>query len=361
MKQGFLKFSDERNKRFSIRTHICSGDSTKTVYKYPVFAEGMEHLQHMYDSQTMLKKYYPDVEICKAWKMNDKLEFEFVEGELLLDCYVKAVKNGNMDEYERLLDFHKEIICGCDENQCDFEGSDAFTLWFGNADAYKGKKGMVYSNFDAIAGNIVLRNEKPVFIDYEWTMDFIMPQDLVVYHCMYDAYLHHPEFEEFYPVCKAMEHLGIAVEREKLEENYQHFFNYVISDEEGRSYGRDKYSCLKNAFRTDYILEEWEKCAAQWKAAAQANEQLDAELAHAREEWQKCAKEWENAVHANAELDGELKRLCEECTRSADMVRTMSAQKDALQEQYNMLQTQYQNVINSKWWKLRCKIKREKE
>lgn len=361
MKQGYLKFSDERNRRFSIKTEIFSDNDTKKVYKYAIFDEGKEHLQHVFDSQIMLKKYYPEVEICQAWKMDDRLEFEFVEGNLLLDCYVTAMHEGNVAEYERLLKFHKSIACGSDENQCDFQESEAFKAWFGSADAYKGTQGMVYSNFDAIAGNVILRGEKPVFIDYEWTMDFVMPQELVVYHCVYDAYLHHPELEEFYPFEKVLDCLEITTDRETLDESYQHFFDYVICDEEGRSYGKDKYLCLKSTFATEYLLEEWQKCAAEWKAAVQANEQLDKELAHAHEEWQKCAAEWENAVKANTELDGELRRLCDECTKSANIVQELSAKQEALQEQYNVLQTQYQNVVNSKWWKLRNKIKREKE
>lgn len=361
MKQGFLKFSDERNKRFSIKTWVGFHNGKKVVYKYPVYKEGMEHIQHIFDSQKPLKTYFPDVEVCTAKKAGDKLEFEFVEGDLLLDCYEKALKNHNAAEYEKLLLFHKSIICGSKENQCDFQVSDAFQEWFGSADAYKGAQGMVYSNFDAIAGNVIIRDNKPVFIDYEWTMDFVMPKDLVIYHCIYDAYLHYPELEAFYPISKVLEYLGISSKREDLEAGYRHFYDFVICDEQGRSYGKDKYQCLKTVFKTEHILEEWEKCANQWKAAIKANEQTNKELEHAREEWEMCATEWKNAVKANAELDQKLQHVCGEHTKSLETINNLNAEYGFLQEQYDELQTQYQNVINSRWWRLRNKIKGVKE
>lgn len=350
MKKGYLKFSDERNKKFSIKTEITGESGEKTVSKQAVYAEGKAHLEHIYQSQKKLKQYYPDVEICRAWLLDYKLEFEFVQGELLLDCYATAVKNGDIAEYEKLLQYHKNIICGNESNQCTFEKSEEFEAWFGDSDAYQGTKGMVYSNFDAIAGNVIIRDNKPVFIDYEWTMDFVMPQDLVVYHCVYDAYLHHPEFESFYPFEKVLKYLCITADVRQLETSYKHFFDYVVSDADGRSYSKDKYRCLKIAHKTEHILKEWQHCAEAWKSAVEANDRLQEELAYTKKEWEKCADEWKYAAETNESLHEELKRVCDECTKNADKIIDLSTR-------YSKLQEQYDAIVNSNWWKFGNKIK----
>lgn len=40
MKLNYLKYSDERNRRFSIRTEVVNEEGKKTVYKEAIFPEG---------------------------------------------------------------------------------------------------------------------------------------------------------------------------------------------------------------------------------------------------------------------------------------------------------------------------------
>lgn len=344
MKSGFLKYSDERNRRFSIKTHICLDAGEKKVVKQAVFEEGWAHLEHMFESAEKLKTYYKDVVICGVDKTKEGLEFEFISGKMLLEHYVKAAKDKDREAYERLLQLHQKIICGTKENQCQFEGSEKFREWFGAEDAYLGLPGLAYSNFDAIAGNIIMQGETPVFIDYEWTMDFAMPRDFVVYHCIYDGYLHHPELETFYPFAQVLEFLHIKTPKEAMEQSYEHFFNYVISDEEGKSYAKDKFGCLKHSQSIRYMAKEWEKCAEEWRKASKENERLTGELDHARKEWEECADHWKEAVNANETLMDHLKHAQAECQR--------------LSENYADLEKRHEAVIRSKVWRAYMKLRR---
>lgn len=342
MKKGFIKYSDERNKRFSIRTYVRSDKDEKRVVKQAVYREGERHLEHMLEAQERLKEYYDGVRVCPCEMTAEGLAFDFVEGELLLEQYLKAARGRDKGAYEDLLAFHKRMICGNEKNACAFEPNEEFREWFGEDDAYQGLPGLAYSNFDAIAENIIMQGNMPTFIDYEWIMGFVMPRDLVVYHCVYDGYLHHSELEEFYPFEQVLQFLGIQTEQGVLEKSYKHFFEYVVADELGRSYAKDKYQCLKLTQPLDFILEEWNRCATQWQKAVEANDKAEEELAYAHKEWENCANQWKLASESNDKLKEELEQLR---TEKKDVV-----------EAYEQLMKVHEEVVNSKVWRANVKL-----
>ena len=378
MKLNYLKYSDERNRRFSIRTEVVNEEGKKTVYKEAIFPEGKEHIEKMQLFYDRLKEYYSEVEMCPARKQGDGVEFAFIEGENLSDRYGRIAQSGDTAAYEELLTYHRKLICGDAKNSCVFETGAEFEKWFGDADGYTGKKGLVYANFDAIASNIILKDDTPYFIDYEWVMEFKIPKDLAVYHCIRDGYMHNPELEQFYPFHKVMEFLGIESSEEVLEQSYCHFYDYVISDEQGRSYAKDKYCCLKNIRKIDEVMKEWEKCADNWKAAVAANQDLEEKLKNAKAEWQKCADEWEKSVQANKEceqnwraalqanenLEKELEsakaewlNCANEWKKSVETVQNLERDLKDLSARHDQLEIQYQTIINTKTWRAHEKIK----
>lgn len=375
MNLNYIKYSDERNKRFSIKTKIILEGKEKIVQKEAVFSEGQEHIDNMYYAQEQLKKYYPEIEICSAKKNENSIEFEFIEGDMFYDKYREAVKSNDISAYEALLKYHYKIICGGEQNKCDFEVSEKFKEWFGDGADYQNLEGLRYSNFDAIASNIIIRKGCPVFIDYEWVMDFIMPKELVVYHCIKDGYLHNPDFEKFYSFQKVLILFGFKTNEEVLDKSYRHFFDYVITDKNGKSYIKNKYQCLKIARPVSEILKEWEKCAEEWKKAVEANQELDKQLKHANTEWEKCAEEWKKAAEANQELDKQLKyshteweKCAEEWKKAVEANQQLDSRlKDSNEENQrlntiiNEMGTELNEIKSSRAWRLISKIKKIKQ
>ncbi len=280
MKVDYIKFSDERNKRFSIKTIV----RPEGVYKEAIFPEGKAHVEKMLKTQKELKKYYSKAELCPVRPEGKGIVFDFIQGETLLEQYKSAVSKGDKAFYEELLKLHKELVCGDESNACTFEAGEEFRSWFGEAEAYEHGKGLKYSNFDAIASNIIFREGNPVFIDYEWVMEFVMPQDLVIYHCVKDSYIHVPELEEFYPLEKAMEFLGVSTDVEAMEKSYKAFYEYVVCDENGRSYAKDKFLCLKPMYDPAFVMGEWQMCAREWTKSVEIVNILNAELEPLRAE-----------------------------------------------------------------------------
>jgi hypothetical protein len=229
-------------------------------------------------------------------------------------------------------------MIGNESNACNFESSEMFEKWFGDGSVYEGKAGLKTANFDAIPSNIIMRDGRPVFIDYEWVIDFCMPRDLVVYNCVNVLYLDNPAFEKFYPLENALKYLGVETSMDSLKNSYVNFFEHVISDEEGKSYAKDKITCLKNLDTITGIREEWSKCADFWRQAVEANANLDSELAEAR--------------RTNADLDGE---LADSRKANANLDIELEVARKTIND-LSEYKKRYEEIVNSKGWRIASKL-----
>lgn len=232
MKKIMMKFCDERKRKFCIRTVIAEDEKTKKkfVCKSNIYPEGTEHIQRIFDNRRLLEKTYSDIEICPV-RMNgsEELQFDFIEGKTLESYYRNAVAQNNRNEVEKLLRQHASLLEGNEENQCEFVMTPQFQKMF-RMDEWKGNtQGLKIVNFDACAGNIIYRSEKPVFIDYEWVFDFPVPKELAIYYVIHDAYQHIQGFEEIYPFADAMRFLKISIDEETGEKISSGFFLMYIS------------------------------------------------------------------------------------------------------------------------------------
>ncbi|HUM83173.1 MAG TPA: hypothetical protein PLN48_05280 [Lachnospiraceae bacterium] len=327
MKKLLIKCSDERNRMFSIITTIAEASGKKIVMKEAVYPEGAAHLKDMQRFGKMLNDTYAPVKVCPAVLRDGILYFDFIKGESLEERYLEAFKAEDRDTFRRLLLQHKEILTSNKKNRIEFTDSCSFRDWFGDSAPYMGQAGFAVSNFDAIAGNIIFTGEDTVFIDYEWVMDFPMPQDLVIFHCIRDIYYHIPNLEDFFPLTDAAKFLGIETDPEILQKSYEHFFNYVISEKDGRSFAAIKRAALKNCVQADSILKD--------------NEQLGKELKRVTEEWKSSAETasftgrmWQQTDQALNEIQRKNQQLVKKLgEHEADLKR----QEETLNDRYNHL------------------------
>ncbi len=359
MKPLYIKFSDERNKKYSIKTIIVKDEEGKYVVKEPIFPEGTEHIENIVRYAALLKQYYSNVEICPVQKVENKLIFEFISGKSLLDCYKECLEKKNVEEYKKLLQYHKECVLGSEENRCIFHSTPEAERVFGALAFLDGAEGIKVANFDATASNILICGNKPLFIDYEWVCEFPIPQDLAVYHCVRDSYLHLSELEQFFPLQEAVEVLGIKSEVAKLEEAYVTFFKNVIREENGQSFAEKKITCLKRK-RTikEYIEDnryahtEWQQCAENWKESCKANEKLNGEIENIRIEWEKCAKNWEQVSKENERLIEENKEIRKEWEQCAKNWKRSCEENERLTEENKEIRKEWEQCAKN--WEGSC-------
>lgn len=350
MRKIQIKFSDERNRKYSIQTTITEDDDTKErfVYKSNIYPEGKVHIASIKQNESLLKEAYPEVKICPV-QMTERngVRFEYITGESLEKRYRNALAKNNSEEMEKLLLLHHQYIIGGENNTCEFVITSEFSDIFGVTE-WKGKnsKALKVSNFDATSSNIIYHKEQPVFIDYEWVYDFPIPQDLIIYHCVRDAYLHIDGLEGFYPLKRAMTFLGVYTDIDMMEAAYKNFYKYVSTDQNGISFGLCKLLNLKGTRVFDENEAEKAKLALEfaeknWKEACQANAVLSQRIPKLETEadkWKKMFEEEQenHKIHA--------KQI-----------------EEAVQEQAKQSETwriAYETVINSRTWYIIGKMKK---
>ena len=364
MKAEYIKFSDERNKVFSIATRFEEIHGQLKVIKNAIYPEGQKHLENMLRYADVLRKVFPDVVICPVELIGTELYFDFISGESLTDCYLRCIQQKDRESFIKLLHFHKKIILGSAENRCTFVESEQSRTWFGNLKAYEGKEGLRISNFDAIASNIIMNEEKPAFIDYEWVFEQPIPVDIVLYHCIRDAYLHDERMNAFFPLEDAMIEVGVIDRQDIMEGAYCRFFEHVISDDCGRSFALDKRLCLKQIKNTSDLLEVNQAL----EELKRENQTLQNNLSESRREWDKCAQYWKESVEANHQIHTDYRQEMEELKQKEteykqDMAehKKIIADKDRhienIEEQLREVRGVYDNVANTFTWRAIRKLK----
>lgn len=258
MKKIFTRFNDLRQEDFAIKTSICEEDGKKFVVKEAIYEDGKQHIKNIINNKKLLEKNFPACKVCPVTLDGDKLVFDYIYGESLADKYIEAYNNRDKEKFFELISIHKKLILGEEENTCIFEDSEPCKNIFGDVHLFEGMKGLLVSNFEATAYNIIFENNdynKPTFIDYEWVFDFKMPKDLILYQCILTLYLSFPQFENFVPQQSVSEYLEIKMDISILKKIYSYFYNYYTRGKRAKSLGEIKYSYLKETIDIKDIID----------------------------------------------------------------------------------------------------------
>lgn len=217
----YSKYSNERAKRFCIRTDITvDGDGEKKVYKYALAPEGRAHIAQVAASCGKLNEAYraDNITFCPCTANQDGSEAEYVKfpfltGTALQDVIKRLADEGENKALEKIL---KEYIRRLSEGggEVPFAVTKEFEAVFGALSETEqsvfmraGRNAQVsakVSDVDLILSNLFVEMDetditdvKWQVIDYEWTFDFPIPKGFLIYRGLYFAYyqvLYHTEW-----------------------------------------------------------------------------------------------------------------------------------------------------------------------
>lgn len=232
----YSKISTERKDEFKICTNIVKKNEGYIVEKVALTEKGIQHFNEINEfyknSQKQNEKWF---KYCPVRQIDNKLIFDFIDGqnlESLVDLYVK---NNDFDKVFKTMDLLYEIISdGIIES---FNVNEEFLNVFGNHDfeLLSNEKSICFCDIDIILENVVLtKNKKFYILDYEWVFDCTVPISFILYrailHSMAISKLPSEQIDKLY------KRYGISTELRGLYLSMEEHFQNYVSDKKISDY-----------------------------------------------------------------------------------------------------------------------------
>lgn len=183
----YAKFSNERDRRFDIRTDICVDAGKKRfVKKVPADRLAAGHVAGLPKIAAELESAYAKegLKINACTMADDGARLEYLEGVTLEEKLDSFLEQGKYRELEDLLFTYLEKIRRIHKGSL-FQKTPEFVQVFGDAALEGSLQCGSISNIDLVAGNILIGNESVSVIDYEWTFEFPIPAHFIMYRMIH--------------------------------------------------------------------------------------------------------------------------------------------------------------------------------
>ncbi len=225
----YTKYSTERHKKFMIKTSIVEENGVKYITKTPMNNESREYVMSLSKKYEALSRLYDASGICinKCEFVEDGIKLDFVEGitfeELLDESYLKQ-------EYDKLLelikDYKERIIDSVSSGR--FVSTQEFVEVFGELELSFDLPAVEVSDIDMIFGNIIIDDSNNWnIIDYEWSFDFAVPANFILYRALSDYLYKHNKRDDLWEM-DILRRFGISEEEEQIYANMDKSFHEYV-------------------------------------------------------------------------------------------------------------------------------------
>lgn len=183
-KVKYVKFTSERDMQFCTITKIAESGGEKKVYKESYDQSKKEHLMKNPKTYRTYKKLMQgtDMDICSC-SGEGSLEIEYVKGKSLEKYMDEMVADNDREGVNRLIMDYVERINKI-HPKTKFEKTKEFVQVFGNIVIEPDCVATDFLNIDMIFPNIIMDDNRWISIDYEWTFDFPIPLNFLIFRCV---------------------------------------------------------------------------------------------------------------------------------------------------------------------------------
>ena len=181
----YSKYSNERSRRFAIRTDILEENGQFFVEKKALYPEGQEHVNNLANWFKILTEQYKEAGIrCNRCTLTEQgVELEYLTGQTLEEMLDGLLQENKTDEArERLISYLEKILAVCGREE--FKMTEDFRRVFGEFAVDKKLQGADVMNIDLVSENLIV-GETPTVLDYEWTFGFSVPVLFVLYRIIH--------------------------------------------------------------------------------------------------------------------------------------------------------------------------------
>lgn len=183
----YVKFSNERDPRFALRTEICQkGKYARYVRKTADTAAAEAHIRNLENIRRELASLYEKtgMELNNCRLDRDGIKLEYLEGITLEEKLDELLVKGEMEKLEELFFFYLKKIEHIHSRDA-FRKTREFMDVFGDAQLPEGLRAGGISNIDVVPANILIQEDRVVVLDYEWTFRFPVPCHFIMYRMIH--------------------------------------------------------------------------------------------------------------------------------------------------------------------------------
>lgn len=232
----YSKYSNERARRFALRTDIVSDHDRRYVKKTPLYPEGRDHVEKIEHWYHELSRRYGNTKIRmnQCGMQQEYLMLEYLEGRTLESILDTFLMEGKTEELVScLLEYLDEVKNGFWLGH--FEATPEFEKVFGHVELPGELEAGDIVDIDMVLNNILVQGDEWNVIDYEWTFEFPIPYHFVVYRILL-YYLNGNSARDSLHELNLMEKAGLTLEEiqeyEKMERHFQDV--YVTQQRDGQ-------------------------------------------------------------------------------------------------------------------------------
>ncbi len=226
----FSKYSNDRGRRFSVRTDILEDEEgNRCVRKIPAFPEAEAHVASLvgkYQNLLALTEH-SRLSFDRCVPAREGVKLDYLTGpsleSWLLQLLHQEGEEACAEAFLHCLQFLRSLHTGA-----VFEPTDAFLEVFGEIYPAKGTVCAPCTDIDLLCENIIVEDDSWIAIDYEWTFDFPVPVNYLLYRVILhftDNANRGEEFRRF----DFMGQMGITGEEQKIYAAMEsHFQQYIL-------------------------------------------------------------------------------------------------------------------------------------
>jgi len=229
-KINFVKYNKTRREAFQIRTSLVEEEGCPFVEKTALRPEGAAHIKSLGEKYKSLAAQSQKLKVAGVSISPDEktARFDFLKGQTLSELLGREIRNGKVSVSH--MEDGLSLILGVKENCIiPFTVTAEFEEVFGKlAKADEKDWAFKTSNIDCLFENIMMTEDGPYLLDYEWVFTFPVPMTFIKYRVLYYFYEQYKSILSYDSMGEFMEEMGVEAERLNVyEEMERHFQEYV--------------------------------------------------------------------------------------------------------------------------------------
>lgn len=251
----YARFAVDRSPDFAVKTAIRG----KQVYKTAVYMAGRPHIAHICEAWKHLSEQYGEkLTFNRILEQTPKqIRLEYIEGESLSSRINRLLANGTGGQAYELLEQMQKLLTK--DAQAAFVMTEEFRQVFGQAAAEKLIKSglqfqtLQYSDIDLVPQNVLKTPDGDHVIDYEWTFDFPIPVEYIVYRGLWMTAMENDGYEAF-GLDRLLAHFGIDRRKQEIFDAMEAGFQSYVCG--GKPPLRSTLLTMKRRFTDIRALDE---------------------------------------------------------------------------------------------------------